>query len=203
MENSVEQTLGIAKGISEYGILIIIAAVFLLLSSVLMITCFKWFKTIIEKAMNDYSKDIKDCIEIAKKNSEVIIDISEGIIPETQLRIKNISGVYFDLAIEKVCRIIKRVREENHICDKEATKIKIRSLLTNMHNDRLSRFDCFTYRGKKLSFYCNHEWVEWVATIVENEIYDETGVNNRRAFTNVSMVYERIKLDMYDRLNTL
>lgn len=203
MGQGVEQTLQVAHGISEYGILIIIAAVFLVLSSVLMITCFRWFRAIIERAMNDYSVEIKECIAIAQKNSEAIIDISEGVIPETQLRIKNISGVYFDLAIERVCRIIKKVREENHISNKEATKKKIHSLLKNLYDDRLSRFDCFRFRGKKLSEYCNPEWIDWVAKIVENEIYDETGANNNRAFTNVSMVYDRIKLDMYHRLNTM
>ena len=67
-------------------------------------------------------------------------DISEGLKPETQLRVKNFTGVYFDLAIEKVCRIIKKVREENHIADKEATRTKIRTLLHNLHEDRNSRF---------------------------------------------------------------
>lgn len=190
-----------AKGISDYGIMIIICAIFLVLASGLMIACFRWFRTVIESILTDYSKQLKEVQEIAAKNGETMIDIAEGLVPETQLRVKTISNVFFDLSMEKVCRLIKRIREENHIANKEATKTKIRTLLNNMYEDRNSRFDCFRFRGKRLSEYCNPEWVEWVAKVVEGEIYNETGPNNGRAYTNVKAVYDNIKLDFYHNLN--
>lgn len=190
-----------AKGISDYGIMIIICAIFLVLASGLMIACFRWFRTVIESILTDYSKQLKEVQEIAAKNGETMIDIAEGLVPETQLRVKTISNVFFDLSMEKVCRLIKRIREENHIANKEATKAKIRTLLNNMYEDRNSRFDCFRFRGKRLSEYCNPEWVEWVAKVVEGEIYNETGPNNGRAYTNVKAVYDNIKLDFYHNLN--
>jgi len=190
-----------AKGISDYGIMIIICAIFLVLASGLMIACFRWFRTVIESILTDYSKQLKEVQEIAAKNGETMIDIAEGLVSETQLRVKTISNVFFDLSMEKVCRLIKRIREENHIANKEATKAKIRTLLNNMYEDRNSRFDCFRFRGKRLSEYCNPEWVEWVAKVVEGEIYNETGPNNGRAYTNVKAVYDNIKLDFYHNLN--
>lgn len=198
--NEVQQTLDVAKGISDYGIMIIICAVFLMLSSGLMIACFKWFKSVIESIMNDYSDKLAKLQETANKNGEAMIDIAEGLMPETQLRIKSISGVFFDLATEKVCRLIKKIREENHIANKEATQIKIRTLLRNLYEDRNSKLDNFRYRGKKLSEYCNPEWVEWVAKVMENELYNEDGANNGRAYTNVRAVYDNIKLDFYHRM---
>lgn len=89
-----------------------------------------------------------DLLDETKRQNEQLTDISEGLRPETQLRIKNTSGIYFDFAVEKVCRIIKKVREENHIIDREATKAKIRTLLINLHEDRNSRFDYYTYRER-------------------------------------------------------
>lgn len=198
--NEIQQTLDVAKGISEYGIMIIICAVFLVLASALMIACFKWFKSVIENIMNDYSDKLEHLQETATKNGEAMIDIAEGLIPETQLRIKSISGVFFDLAVEKVCRLIKKIREENHIADKEATKTKIHTLLHNLYEDRNSRFDNFRYRGKRLSEYSNPEWIEWVAQVVESELYNEAGANNGRAYTNVKAVYDNIKLDFYHRI---
>lgn len=91
----VNDTLPVAKGISEYGIMIIICAVFLILSSGLMIACFRWFKTVMENIMNDYSERLSDLQETANKSTGAMIDIAEGLIPETQLRIKNISGVLY------------------------------------------------------------------------------------------------------------
>lgn len=199
--NEIEQVTQVAKGISEFGILVMIAAFFLLLSAGVMIWNMRSYKSIIEQIMSDFSDKLNLIQETANKNAQTMIDIAEGLIPETQLRIKNISGVFFDLSVERVCRIIKRVRQGNHIVDKEATRTKIRTLLTNLFEDRNSKLDTFTYRGKKLSEYSNLDWIEWVAQVVENEIYNEAGENNGRAYSNVCMVYEKIKLDFYHRLN--
>lgn len=190
-----------AQGISEYGLMIIICAVFLVISSGLMVACFKWFKAVITKIMGDYSVKLGDLQETARTSTEAMVDIAEGLIPETQLRIKNISGFAFDLAVEKACRLIKKIREENHIANEDATKAKIRTLLRNIYEDRNSKFDSFRYRGKPLSKYSNDEWVEWVAKVIEGELYNEAGPNNGRAYTNIKAVYENIKLDFYHRLN--
>jgi hypothetical protein len=198
--SEVQHVTEVAKDISDYGIMIVICAVFLLLASGLMITCFRWFKSVIENILNDYSDKLTYLQELATKNGEAMVDIAEGLIPETQLRIKSISGVFFDLAVEKVCRLIKKIREENHIVDKEATKTKIHTLLHNLYEDRNSRFDNFRYRGKRLSEYCNPDWIEWVAQVIESELYNEAGANNSRAYTNVKAVYDNIKLDFYHRI---
>lgn len=198
--SEVQHVTEVAKDISDYGIMIVICAVFLLLASGLMITCFRWFKSVIENILNDYSDKLTHLQELATKNGEAMVDIAEGLIPETQLRIKSISGVFFDLAVEKVCRLIKKIREENHIVDKEETKTKIHTLLHNLYEDRNSRFDNFRYRGKRLSEYCNPDWIEWVAQVIESELYNEAGANNSRAYTNVKAVYDNIKLDFYHRI---
>lgn len=191
----------VARGISEYGVLVIIAAFFLLLSFSMFIMMMRWFKKSLDKMLMA-TRQIGEISEIMSDMNGMMTDIAEGLIPETQLRIKNTSNVYFDLAIEKVCRLIKKIREENHIADREATRNKIRTLLTNMFEDRNSRFDSYRYRGRKLSEYTNSEWIDWVAKVVEGELYNESGVNNGRAYTNVSAVYENIKLDFYHRLNS-
>lgn len=199
--SDVQQVTEIARDISDYGIMIVICAFFLLLSGALMVVCFKWFKNIIEKMMSDYSDKLIHIQDTDNKIVEVMEDIAEGLIPETQLRIKNISNVYFDLAVEQVCRLIKRLREENHIDDRSSEEKKIRTLLRNIHEDRNSKLDSFRFRGKPLSEYCNPDWVEQVAKVVEGELYNDNGANNRRAYTNVKAAYDNIKLDFYHRLN--
>lgn len=196
-----EAALHVAKGISEYGILVVIAAFFVLLSFSMFIMMLRWFRKSLDK-MLAATRQIGETSRTIGEMNRVMTDIAEGLMPETQLRIKNTSNAYFDLATEKVCRMIKRVREENHIADREATRRKVRTLLTNMYEDRNSRFDSYRYRGRRLSEYTNAEWIEWVAQVVELELYNESGANNGRAYTNVSAVYDNIKLDFYHRLNT-
>ena len=199
--NDVSQVTQVAKGISDYGMMAITAAFFLLLSAAMMVALFRWFKSIIEQMMQDQKDSMHNLAEETRKQNDMLQDISEGLRPETLLRIRNLTGFAFDLSIEQVCRLIKRVREENHIIDHEATAAKIRKSLLVIHNDRNSRFDSFTYRGKSISEFCSSAWVEDVAKIVEGEIYNEDGANNARAYTNIKLANDNIKTDFYQRLN--
>ena len=199
--NDVSQVTQLAKGISDYGMMAITAAFFLILSAAMMVALFRWFKSIIEQMMQDQKDSMHNLAEETRKQNDMLQDISEGLRPETLLRIRNLTGFAFDLSIEQVCRLIKRVREENHIIDHEATAAKIRKSLLVIHNDRNSRFDSFTYRGKSISEFCSSAWVEDVAKIVEGEIYNEDGANNARAYTNIKLAYDNIKTDFYQRLN--
>lgn len=191
----------VAHGISDFGMMAVTAAFFLVLSAAMMVAIFKWFKSIINQMMQDNKESLQELAKTTNAQNDMLQDISEGLRTETQLRIRNLTGFAFDLSIEQVCRLIKRVREENHIIDHEATATKIRKSLIVIHNDRNSRFDPFTYRGKPISEYCNTDWVEDVAKVVESEIYNEDGANNARAYTNVKLAYDNIKTDFYQRLN--
>lgn len=196
----INEATEVARGISEQGFLVMTAAFFLVLSAMMMVACFKWFKSIIAKSMEDYGESLKELIEKTNDQNNMLSDISEGLRPETQLRIKNMTSEFFNLSARRVLEIIEQVRAENHISDRNRTHEKIIGNLTNQYEDRNSRFDYFTYRGKRLSCYTNPEWIDWVAEVVENEIYAHT-VNDDRAKINVFSVYDRIKLDFYHRLN--
>lgn len=190
----------VAKGISDFGMMAMTAAFFLVLSASMMVAIFKWFKNLINR-MLEQNETLKELLSKIQDNAEALQDLAEGMRSETSLRIRNLTGLAFDLSVEQVCRLIKRTRQENHIANREATAKKIRKSLQVIHDDRNSRFDSFTYRGKPLSTYCNPEWVEEVAKVVESELYHEDGENNARAYTNVKLAYDDIKTDFYQRLN--
>ena len=199
--NEVQHVTEVAKGISDLGLMAVTASFFLLLSAAMMIAIFRWFKNIINDMIQEQKNGMKDLTEETRKQNDMLQDISEGLRTETQLRIRNLTGFAFDLTVEQVCRLIKRVRKENHIIDHAATAEKIRKSLKVIHEDRNSRFDPFTYHGKPLSDFCAPEWVEDVAKVVESEIYNEDGENNARAYTNVKLAYDNIKTDFYQRIN--
>lgn len=197
--NEIQNVTEIAKGISDYGVTIVLCAAFIVMSLLMWIAVFKWFKSIIDSSIKNNTEMTAELLETTNKQNELLNDIADGMRPATLLQVKNISNTCFDLAVERVCRIIKKVREENNIINKEATKAKIRTLLCNLHEDRNSRFDNHRYRGKTLTQYTAPEWIDWVAGVVESEVYAETQ-NNARAFTNVEAVYSRIRIDFYHRL---
>ena len=191
----------VAKGISDYGMMAVTAAIYLLLSAAMMIAIFKWFKTIINRILGQQTESMKQLAEIQSENNRMLKFMSDGLKTETMLRIRNLTGFAFDLSVEQVCRLVKRIRKENHIADRQTTAAKIRKCLQVIHDDRNSRFDPFTYGGKPLSDYCNKKWVEDVAKVVESEIYNEDGENNARAYTNIKLAYDNIKTEFYQRLN--
>ena len=170
-----QDVVGVAKGISDFGMMAIAAAFFVVLAAALMWSCFAWFKTLINGMIDAQKKSMQDLLAETRAQNAALTDIAEGLRPETKLRIRNLTGFAFDLAIEKVLRLIKRVRTENHIVDHEATSLKIRKSLRVIHDDRNSKFDTFTYKGKPLSSYCDEEWIEQVAKVVESEIYHVDG----------------------------
>lgn len=194
------QVTEVAKGITDYGLTVVTSAFFLILSAGMMIALFKWFKNIITQIMADNKEDIQSVLEETRKQNDLLNDLAEGLRSETLLRITNIAGAFFDLSVEQACRLIKKIREENHISNKEATAEKIRKALKVMHDDRNAKFKLFSYRGTQLSAYCCKEWIEQVAQVVEAELYHEEGPNNKRAFTNVKLAYDDIRTDFYQRL---
>lgn len=188
-----------AQSISNFGMLAVTAGFFLVLSAVLMVTCFRWFIRVINNTMDTQRKAMVDLVEETKSQNEKLDDIAEGLKVETQLRVKTISGLVFDLGVETAVKMIERIKTENHIIDKEATEQKIRNLCTNMHDDRNSKLDCFTYRGKKLSTYTDDKWIDWVAGVVKAEVYSDH--EQRLVRTNVETIYAKIKLEFYKNIN--
>lgn len=197
----VQNVSEVAKGISDYGMMAVTAAIYLLLSAAMMIAIFKWFKTIINRILGQQTESMRQLAEIQRENNRMLRFMSDGLKTETMLRIRNLTGFAFDLSVEQVCRLVKRIRKENHIADRQTTATKIRKCLQVIHDDRNSRFDPFTYGGKPLSDYCSKKWVEDVAKVIESELYHEDGENNARAYTNIKLAYDNIKTDFYQRLN--
>ena len=145
----IEGAVTVAKGISDWGMMAMTAAFFLVLSAGLMVACFKWFKSIINDIIKGQKDTMSELLEETRTQNSMLATLTEGLKPEVQLRIKNTSNVYFDLAKEQVCRMIKKIREENHIADREATGKKIhRFFLQNkisvhhrLRNDRMCPTD--------------------------------------------------------------
>jgi len=166
----------------------------------MMIQIFKWFKSIIGDMITENGKTIDALLEETRAQNTMLEDVVEALKPETVLRIKNISKTEFDLSVHEVCAIIKTVKEQNHIADRAATETKVATLLVNLHEDRNSRLDYFKYKGKPLSQYVRHDWIDWVKDVVLKEVYAQTS-SQERTRSNVDAVYRRIKLDFYHNLD--
>ena len=107
----VETVTNAAKGITDYGALAMMAAAYLSISLLMMVAIFKWFKSIINNILQNNSQDMKELLNETRSQNNVLNEIADGMRPTTLMQIKSISNTCFDLSVERVCRLIKKIRE--------------------------------------------------------------------------------------------
>lgn len=199
----VDGALRTAQGISEYGLMVIICAFFVVLSALMMIAMFRWQMSTINDVMKTNKEMLAKLDAQMQENNRIMQSVAEGLRPETDMRVKTTSKNMFNLAKFELIEIIDTVRTENHISDKEATEAKIFKLVSNLHEEKNADFDYYSYRGRKLSSYTNPQWIDWMREGVVKEIYNDKGFNKDRMYTNITAIFDRIKLDFYHRMNEM
>lgn len=195
MEN-VGGVISLAEAISDYGISIMMNAIFL----TVILFVLGWFKKLINKTLDANTTQMSELIETTRAQTVLLDDIAGGLRPRTLMQIRDIYNIYFSYAVEQMCLIVKRMRKENHLADKKATSEKVKLLLDNIHNERNAHFENHTYRGRTLKDYTNDEWRDWAYTAVMKEIYRKTD-NEDSLRSNIKALYNKIKYDFDERLN--
>lgn len=206
MQEFIEPVQQTSKLISEMGILVTIAAFFLIGTAVLFISLIKTMKQDREEFKRLYSelttyvtKKVDELISATLKQNSMLNVISERLKPETRERLRAIIDAYFDLASEKALQILKRVKRENGIANKKATHEKFIRLLTNLHKKRKLDFTHFTWMGEPIATATDPQWISQVADVLEYELYHPEE-NESRTYTNIKNTYDAIRNDYYERL---
>ncbi|MBS9775008.1 MAG: hypothetical protein KGV59_07645 [Tenacibaculum sp.] len=197
----VDNALKIGTEISDKGMANVTSGFYLLISALMMITLFLMLRKFVNDVLEQNKTVLHKLLEQNKEQTKTLEKISESFEEASLSRIKSLSSLAFDLSIEQVCKIIKKVIQENNISDKEGTREKIMVLLQNLHNDRNSKLDNFTYSGKELSYYTEDSWIDRMAKVIEREVYNDKQ-NADRTYTNVKLAYDTIKLEFYRNLRT-
>lgn len=201
------ETLEIAKGISDYGITIVICAIFLVLSSGLMTACFQWFKKIIndmiednKNAMVQQQEKWEKLLEETRKQNEILGDLRESHIQETQTRIRSLSSFAFDLAVEQACHLVRTTKAECDLNNKEVVHEIIVMSVNLAYKTRSARFSPFIYSGKPLSQYFNADWIAKEINAIEAAIYTNEDFISAKTYNKFKLLYEEIKTDFYHNL---
>ena len=91
--NEIQAVTEVAHSVSDYGALIVIGASFIVLSLLMWVAIFKWFKTIINRVIERSNSDMVEILTETKKQNDMLSDISEGLRNETQIRLRNLTGM--------------------------------------------------------------------------------------------------------------
>ena len=188
------------ENVSNYGVMAVIAAMFLLLTGSMLITCFQWFKHIINSIIDRNEKIMNQLVMETKTQNQTLSEISESLKPADWMKIQYVINISFEAYVGRACKIVGDIIEENNIKDKENTKRKIHQRVGNLCNQRNTELSIFSYGNKKLSEYMDPAWVEKMSEVIEREVYNESGVNPDRTYAVVKAAYDEIKNELYSKI---
>lgn len=173
----VEPIVQSARAISEYGILIVIAALMLIFT----FWMFKHF-------MNMFQ--------------EMFDKVSENQYNETPMeQVRVLQSIAFDLSKYNLLTNLIRIYGENNIDNREAVQKKIHDALVVIHNDLKSKFDNFKYHGYALSYFCDDDWIDKMSEIGMAQIYASSGeFKQKQAFAAIDIAYNQIKIEFYNNV---
>lgn len=161
---------------------------------------FAWFKNIPSQLVSDNMEKMEELLQETRKQNVMLTSIRDGLLDETMLQIKNTSSMAFNWSAYEVLEVIKTVRRENNISNRDNTIYKIRKLVANLYRDIKSKLDCYPYKGQHLSDFMRDEWIDKVSAVVESEVYNDKGENAAREHTNVFAAFDEIKLEFYNNI---
>lgn len=199
--DAVNAALQVGKGISDFGMVAIAGAFFLIICGVMWLFIFKWFKYLVDNVITRQEKVINDLLVETKAQNEVLSDINEGLKPISQMQINSVCNNFFDLDCERLCRLVRNVRDENNIDDREKTRRKIETRCNAIIKKRSIELDNFIHRGKRLSEFMSTDWVKKFSDIIESEIYNPVGANNARAYANIKTAIDEAKVEFFNNMN--
>ena len=79
--------LEVAESISNFGMMAVAAAFFIVLAIVIMVMFVKWFKDIINSIMTTNQNMLNKLDAQLKENNDIMKSIADGLKPETQVRV--------------------------------------------------------------------------------------------------------------------
>lgn len=197
----VNAALQTSRGISDFGMMAVAAGFFLVICGVMWFFIFKWFKRLVDNVITRQEKVINDLLVETKAQNEVLSDINEGLKPISQMQINSVCNNFFDLDCERLCRLVRNVRDENNIDDKQKTRRKIETRCNAIIKKRSIELDNFIHHGKRLSEFMSTDWVKKFSDIIESEIYNPIGANNARAYANIKTAIDEVKVEFFNNMN--
>lgn len=199
VDHITNSSLQVARGITEYGILVVIAAIFLVVTLITIIMFLRWFLKVINKLMNDFTKDLSELLQLTRDQNDKLDIIKEGLTEESMQRFKSIIKLTLSTAMHECNNLVIRILEENHINDREKTKLKIERYVDSIIKELILRIENFKYNNHKVSDFISDQHIQQICECVESEVYNENGYVQKRVFNNLKLIFDSILLNIMSK----
>jgi hypothetical protein len=195
-----EEATAVAKGVSDFGMVVVAAGFYLTITAVMMIVILKWFVKLVNGIINSQQAALKEILVLQKSQDAKIGQIKEAVTSEEFNKIRVMSDYAFDFNMFQVLLSIADIKERNNLKNRTRVEKDLHQVLNNLYERRNSDFDTFTYNGKKLSQYANHDWAERLYDLCIDAIYDGKDYQRAHYLGKLKQFYETVKIEFLDNL---
>lgn len=180
--NPIDSTVQVGQAIADFGILVIIAAAF--------IVFFFWLGRFFVNSMRKTNERLLEAQAATNKQMEMLVaqnittqallnkisdsTNTEALIEQTKYNAENIIRSAFNKNMMDLIVGTTDIIEKNHIVDQDATLKKIKSVVKNAHLSRVKWLNSFKYNNIRLGEYTDHhEWMDKQVDILRKFIYSQ------------------------------
>ena len=210
----------LAKGISDYGMLVIAGSFFIIVAIIMYITLIKTNKRIVDIVIDNLSKslgDISPTLESVKNNiienkesneniNNTLLNVERYLKSLTEYSlniytstIKQIVEDNFDLSAERVINSIFIIKVENHIHEhRQEIEEKLMRMLRSIYQRRATLFNSLKYNNKYLSSFIDNSSINTIFKSAIDEIYSDH--KDSVIELNIRTLYEELKNDFINRM---
>jgi hypothetical protein len=198
--DEITHAINVSKSVSEFGVLVVTAAAFVIAAIGLQAFFSKTTKKLINDIITTQQTMLKEILELLRGQNAGIGELKEALTGEILNQIRIVSNYAFDYNKYQVLMAIAQIKEGNNLENIQTVERKLKMILNNLYNKRNSDFDAFAYNGKKLSYYTNPEWSEHIYKFCIDAIYDGNAYNRDKYLHNLNIFYEEVKIEFFDNL---
>ena len=207
----VDSTLVLARGISEYTLLVIAAAAFIFISLIMNVIWWYFSKkqidymltqhnTLIQGIINSQQTKLDGILEYAKQTENKLNQLKEAITGQEFNKIR-VSVTYgFDFNKLSIALFINETKSSNNLDNRSGVEKSVRMTVDNLYNRFVNEMDNFEYNGRKVSFFFDIEWKERVYEFCLYSIYDGKQHDCFNYIKSLNNYFEEFKVKFFEKL---
>lgn len=218
MNEFINPTMEVAKGISEYSIFVMIASVFIVTFGVILYSLIRTLKKSnddnkefltkmfeSQQKQSEYQhKVLESILDLQKSNNASIYQLKESLTGEDFNRIRSEVEDGFGFDLHQICvGIIARIKDgfAGKLDDSKADiERQVRSSIENLYEKRHRKFDYFMYDGQKLSDFIDQKWKDEICDYVISAVNDGQEYHRKHYLDELGLRFDKFTNELFKRL---
>jgi len=194
-----DDAINVAKGIYEYGFSTMTLAFYLVVTGTMLFIVVRFFSRFLYKTMGIQQEVMNQLIINSDEQKNILMAIKESVNSNISSQNEIIANYMFKMDLHTIVREIHRIKEMNHIDDKEAVFLNLRQFLSNTFNKSKLNLALFAHDGTKLSNYMDETWLEITVQKCLEELYSKNYCIES-CYRNLGIVMEDFKIDFFNKI---